>query len=242
MPFLIPGPNDPTKDFHVYLRPLIDELKMLWRTGVQTYDRSSGINFMMKAALIWTISNFAALGMLSGWSTKGKLSCPDEVILTAKARKPKKGRAFLHSRHTLNEILGANQARALIGSNIQSHIQNNTSQSAPPENQTYSIMLRAMREMTVLVNSMDGMTEVPRSYLDEQLRLLATGAYPYRTNPIQAALWDQYVQLAGDMAANLLQTYNKVITEGTRVEKAPVERNPFEDDDVDLDADNYPLQ
>lgn len=136
-----------------------------------------------------------------------------EVTLTAKARKPNKGRAFLHSRHTLNEILGADQARALIGSNIQSHIQNSTSQSTPPENQTYSIMLRAMREVTVLVNSLDGMTEVPRSYLDEQLRLLATGAYPDRTNPIQAALWDQYVQLAGDMAANLLQTYNKVITE-----------------------------
>ncbi|KAL8101411.1 hypothetical protein AgCh_033337 [Apium graveolens] len=40
------------------------------------YNRSSGINFMMKAALMWTISDFPTLGMLSGWSTKGKLSCP----------------------------------------------------------------------------------------------------------------------------------------------------------------------
>lgn len=74
-------------------------------------------------------------------------------------------------------------------------------------------MLRAMSEVTLLVNSMEGMSEVPRSYLDEQLRLLATGAYPDRTDPIQVALWDQYVQLAGDMAVNLLQTYNKVIIE-----------------------------
>ncbi|XP_074377076.1 uncharacterized protein LOC141718595 [Apium graveolens] len=75
MPLIIPGPTDPTKDLHVYLRPLIDELKMLWHTGVETYDRSSRKNFQMRAALMWTISDFPALAMLSGWSTKGKLSC-----------------------------------------------------------------------------------------------------------------------------------------------------------------------
>ncbi|XP_074369192.1 uncharacterized protein LOC141710524 [Apium graveolens] len=76
MPLLIPGPTDPTKDLHVYLRPLIDELKLLWHTGVETYDIYSRTNFMMKAALLWTISDFPALAMLSGWSTKGKLACP----------------------------------------------------------------------------------------------------------------------------------------------------------------------
>ncbi|XP_074337048.1 uncharacterized protein LOC141674227 [Apium graveolens] len=76
MPLLIPGPNDPTKDFHVYLRPLIDELKMLWCTGVETYDRVSRSNFTMKVVLMWTINDFPALGMISGWSTKGKLACP----------------------------------------------------------------------------------------------------------------------------------------------------------------------
>ena len=74
--FLFLGRKDPTKDFHVYLRPLIDELKMLWHNGVETYDRFSRSNFMMKATLMWTISDFPALGMISGWSTKGKLSCP----------------------------------------------------------------------------------------------------------------------------------------------------------------------
>ncbi|XP_074324381.1 uncharacterized protein LOC141661296 [Apium graveolens] len=76
MPLLIPGPTDPTKDLHVYLRPLIDELKLLWHTGVETYDMFSRTNFMMKATLLWTISDFPALAMLSGWSTKGKLACP----------------------------------------------------------------------------------------------------------------------------------------------------------------------
>ncbi|CAK8565165.1 unnamed protein product [Lathyrus sativus] len=30
----------------------------------------------MKATLLWTISDFPAYGMLSEWSTHGKLSCP----------------------------------------------------------------------------------------------------------------------------------------------------------------------
>jgi len=30
----------------------------------------------MKAALIWTINDFPAYGMVSGWSTHGKLACP----------------------------------------------------------------------------------------------------------------------------------------------------------------------
>ncbi|XP_074337044.1 uncharacterized protein LOC141674221 [Apium graveolens] len=61
MPLLIPRPNDPTKDFHVYLRPLIDELKLLWCTGVETYDRVSRSNFIMKVALMWIINDFPAL-------------------------------------------------------------------------------------------------------------------------------------------------------------------------------------
>jgi hypothetical protein len=30
----------------------------------------------MKAALMWTINDFPAYGMVSGWSTHGKLACP----------------------------------------------------------------------------------------------------------------------------------------------------------------------
>ena len=30
----------------------------------------------MRVALLWTISDFPAYAMLSGWSTKGKLACP----------------------------------------------------------------------------------------------------------------------------------------------------------------------
>lgn len=30
----------------------------------------------MRAAVLWTISDFPAYGMLSGWSTHGRLACP----------------------------------------------------------------------------------------------------------------------------------------------------------------------
>ena len=48
----------------------------LWSTGVKTYDCSTKMNFTMRAMLLWTISDFNAYGMLSRWTTHGRLSCP----------------------------------------------------------------------------------------------------------------------------------------------------------------------
>ena len=73
---LIPSPKNPTVKIDVYLQPMIDELQKLWSHGVLTYDISTKQNFMMRACLIWTINDFPAYGMLSGWSTHGRLSCP----------------------------------------------------------------------------------------------------------------------------------------------------------------------
>ena len=73
---VIPGPKSPGKNLDVYLRPLIDELKVLWEDGVQTWDVSTKTNFNLRAAVMWTISDFPAYGMLSGWSTHGKMACP----------------------------------------------------------------------------------------------------------------------------------------------------------------------
>ncbi|XP_016195511.1 uncharacterized protein LOC107636523 [Arachis ipaensis] len=73
---LIPGPQSPGKDIDVYLQPLIEDLKLLWEIGVETYDASKNETFQMRAALLWTINDFPAYAMLSGWSTKGKLACP----------------------------------------------------------------------------------------------------------------------------------------------------------------------
>ena len=73
---IMPGPRNPKEKLDVFLQPLIAELKHLWEVGVQTYDVSSKQNFQMRAALMWTISDFPAYSMLSGWSTAGKLACP----------------------------------------------------------------------------------------------------------------------------------------------------------------------
>nr|KYP50097.1 hypothetical protein KK1_028172 [Cajanus cajan] len=73
---IIPGPHNPKGEIDVYLQPLIDELQLLWNDGVITYDASKKQNFLLKAALMWTINDFPAYGMLSGWSTAGKYACP----------------------------------------------------------------------------------------------------------------------------------------------------------------------
>ncbi|XP_058774870.1 uncharacterized protein LOC131649136 isoform X2 [Vicia villosa] len=73
---IIPGPDNPKGKIDVYLQPLIDELQQLWNDGVVTYDSSKRQNFRLRAALIWTINDFPAYGMLSGWSTSGIFACP----------------------------------------------------------------------------------------------------------------------------------------------------------------------
>ncbi|KAG7588661.1 hypothetical protein ISN44_As07g009810 [Arabidopsis suecica] len=70
------GPNHPRASLDVFLQPLIDELQDLWHNGVEAYDVSLDQNFNLKAVLLWTISDFPAYGMLSGWTTHGRLSCP----------------------------------------------------------------------------------------------------------------------------------------------------------------------
>ena len=73
---LVPGPKNPKQKIDVFLQPLIAELKMLWEVGVETWDNSLQQNFRMRAALMWTISDFPAYSMLSGWKTAGHLACP----------------------------------------------------------------------------------------------------------------------------------------------------------------------
>ena len=72
---LYPGPRNPKGRIDVFLQPLISELNQLWEMGVQTYDCDRKQNFTMRAALMWTISNFPTYSMLSGWSTTGKRAC-----------------------------------------------------------------------------------------------------------------------------------------------------------------------
>jgi hypothetical protein len=63
---VMPGPNSLGLNINVCLRPLIDELMQLWSSRVLTYDVSKKQNFLMKTALMWTINDFPAYGMISG--------------------------------------------------------------------------------------------------------------------------------------------------------------------------------
>lgn len=76
MAMIISGPRSPGKNLDVMLRPLVDELEVLFEHGTVAYDADQKQNFILRAALMWTISDYPAYGMLSSWSTHGGLSCP----------------------------------------------------------------------------------------------------------------------------------------------------------------------
>ena len=72
---LIPGPHQLGNEIDIYLKPLVDELKELWKEGVETYDAYSKEHFQMHATLLWTIHDYPRFGNLSRWRTKGYHSC-----------------------------------------------------------------------------------------------------------------------------------------------------------------------
>ena len=51
-------------------------VEQLWSSEALTYDILRKENFVMRAALMWTINDFPAYGMVSGLSTHGKLAYP----------------------------------------------------------------------------------------------------------------------------------------------------------------------
>ncbi|KAG6428173.1 hypothetical protein SASPL_112423 [Salvia splendens] len=73
---IVPGPKNPKQNIDVFLQPLIAELNDLWAEGIQVYDISRKQNFQLRAALMWTISDFPAYSMLPGWSTSGHRAYP----------------------------------------------------------------------------------------------------------------------------------------------------------------------
>ncbi|KAL6532206.1 hypothetical protein OROGR_014176 [Orobanche gracilis] len=73
---LVPGPDDPGLKLDVFLQPLVKELGELWDNGIPAYDVSTKTNFTLRAALLWTVSDFPAYSMLSGRKTAEKHACP----------------------------------------------------------------------------------------------------------------------------------------------------------------------
>ncbi|KAL0290418.1 UNVERIFIED_CONTAM: hypothetical protein Sangu_2575100, partial [Sesamum angustifolium] len=73
---VIPDPSNPKRLIDVYLEPLIKELLQLWHVGVITYNHATDNAFIMRAALMWTVSDLCSYGIAFGWSTIGFMGCP----------------------------------------------------------------------------------------------------------------------------------------------------------------------
>jgi hypothetical protein len=58
------------------LKPLIEELKELWK-GVETYNVFKKQIFKLRVAYLWLVHDFMAYAIFTGWSTHGRLTCPD---------------------------------------------------------------------------------------------------------------------------------------------------------------------
>ncbi|XP_020398568.1 uncharacterized protein [Zea mays] len=69
---LIPGRSSAGSDMDVYFQPLVYDLLDLFVNGVRTYDASKGEYFQLRAAILWTITDFPGLGSVSGFVTSGE--------------------------------------------------------------------------------------------------------------------------------------------------------------------------
>ncbi|KAL0346479.1 UNVERIFIED_CONTAM: hypothetical protein Scaly_1663900 [Sesamum calycinum] len=70
----IPDSSNPKHLIDLYLEPLIDELLQLWHVGVRTHDHATNKAFMMRVALMLTVNDLPAYGMVSGWNVAGLLT------------------------------------------------------------------------------------------------------------------------------------------------------------------------
>jgi hypothetical protein len=72
---VIPGPEHPGIRLNVMLQPLIEELKKLWQ-GVEAYDCFKKHKFNLWVAYLFSVHDFMAYGIFSGWNVHGRLTCP----------------------------------------------------------------------------------------------------------------------------------------------------------------------
>ena len=60
----------------MYLKLLIDDLKLLWEEGFDVFDSYYQETFHLRAILFGTINDFLSYDTLSGYSVKGHFACP----------------------------------------------------------------------------------------------------------------------------------------------------------------------
>ena len=65
----------PGNDIDVFLEPLIEDLQLLFDTGVETFDAFTKTKFNLRAVVLWTINDYPALGTLCGCPYSGFKGC-----------------------------------------------------------------------------------------------------------------------------------------------------------------------
>jgi hypothetical protein len=74
---LVSAPKQPGDRIDVYLRPLVDDLKILWKPGVpEVWDEYKHEEFTMHAMLFTTINDNLAHHNLSSQSKRKGAACP----------------------------------------------------------------------------------------------------------------------------------------------------------------------
>lgn len=73
---IIPGHRSPGDRIHVFLQPLLEDLKDLFQNGISTHDASRDETFNLRGAVIMTISDLPGLGMLASHMVHGEFACP----------------------------------------------------------------------------------------------------------------------------------------------------------------------
>jgi hypothetical protein len=81
MLIIIQGPKQRGNDIDVYLRPLVEDLKLLWKKGVPVWDEDKQEEFNLRVLLFVTINDWPTLNNLSGQSNKGYKACTLLVFL-----------------------------------------------------------------------------------------------------------------------------------------------------------------
>ncbi|WOG93889.1 hypothetical protein DCAR_0313177 [Daucus carota subsp. sativus] len=149
------------------------------------------------------------------------------ILISLRARKLNKGKIFMNPNKTVQDVLGPEEAAKWTTLSTPARIPNHA----------YDMMGRALNEVTDMVQAMDGMNEIPRSRLDDELKKLADGAYPSKDDPVQRLLWDQYIKVAASLACSQFERFKKVIIEDTQ-EDGTENGHDMEDDEGNENGQN----
>ena len=71
---LMQGPKHPGIDIDIFLEPLMQEMKTLWKEGIDIYDGFAREPFNLRAIIFVTIHDYQALFVLSG-QINGRTGC-----------------------------------------------------------------------------------------------------------------------------------------------------------------------